>query len=280
MCSMCLCGLKINIIVIMEHNDYLNKNKAAWNAKTTVHIDSDFYDMPSFLRGESTLKKPELGLLGDVTGKRILHLQCHFGQDTLSLARMGAEVTGVDLSDAAIAKARELTETLELKANFVCCDIYSLKEHLNETFDIVFTSYGTIGWLPDLDRWAAIVQHFLKPGGTFVMVDFHPVIWMFDEHFREVRYSYFNTETIVEQEEGSYADREAAIAYETVSWNHPTSELLQSLIDAGMTLQQFREWDYSPYACFRGLREDEPGVYRISHLDAKLPMMYGIVATR
>lgn len=260
--------------------DYLEKNKAAWNAKTAVHIDSDFYDMPAFLRGETTLKPLELGLLGDVSGKRILHLQCHFGQDSLSLARMGAVVTGVDLSDAAIQKARELADELELRASFINCDVYSLKEHLHETFDIVFTSYGTIGWLPDLDRWADIVQHFLKPGGTFVMVDFHPVVWMFDDQFKEVAYSYFNTETIVEQVDGSYADRDAAISYETVSWNHPTSELLQSLIDAGLTLKQYREWDYSPYACFQELEEDEPGVFRIKHQKGKLPMVYGILATR
>jgi 2-polyprenyl-3-methyl-5-hydroxy-6-metoxy-1,4-benzoquinol methylase len=260
--------------------DYLEKNKAAWNAKTAVHIDSDFYDMPAFLRGETSLKPLELELLGDVSGKRILHLQCHFGQDTLSLSRMGAVTTGVDLSDAAIQKARELAEQLELRASFVNCDVYSLKEHLHEQFDMVFTSYGTIGWLPDLDKWADIVQHFLKPGGMFVMADFHPVVWMFDDHFREIAYSYFNTETIVEQTEGSYADRAAEIAYETVSWNHPTSEILQSLINAGLNLRQYREWDYSPYNCFRELREDAPGVFRIQHLDKKLPMVYGIVATK
>jgi ubiquinone/menaquinone biosynthesis C-methylase UbiE len=215
-----------------------------------------------------------------VAGKRILHLQCHFGQDTLSLARMGAVATGVDLSDAAIVKARELTDELGLRASFINCDVYSLKEHLHETFDIVFTSYGTIGWLPDLDKWADIVQHFLKPGGTFVMVDFHPVMWMFDSNFKEVAYSYFNTETIVEQEEGSYADREAAIAYETVSWNHSASELLQSLIDAGLALKQYREWDHSPYNCFNGMREDAQGVFRIAHMENRLPMTYGIVAQK
>ena len=167
-----------------EQEDYLVKNKAAWNAKTAVHIDSDFYDMPAFMGGETSLKSLELGLLGDVKGKRILHLQCHFGQDSLSLARMGASVVGVDLSDAAIEKARELAAELQLDATFVNCDIYSLKEHLQGEFDLVFTSYGTIGWLPDLNRWAAIVEHYLKPGGSFVMVDFHPVVWMFDNHFK------------------------------------------------------------------------------------------------
>lgn len=262
------------------NEDYLAKNKEAWNQKTTVHIDSDFYDMPAFLRGETTLKPLELGLLGDVSGKRILHLQCHFGQDTLSLSRMGASTVGVDLSNAAIEKATALAEELDLDARFICCDVYSLKEHLSEHFDIVFTSYGTIGWLPDLDKWADIIQHFLKPDGIFIMVDFHPVVWMFDDHFKEVAYSYFNTETIVEQVQGSYADREAAIAYETVSWNHPTSETLQSLLDAGLRLTNYHEWDYSPYTCFQELQEDAPGVYRIKHLGNKIPMVYGIVCRK
>ena len=260
--------------------DYLDKNKAAWNAKTAVHIDSEFYGMPAFMEGASSLKAPELELLGSISGKRMLHLQCHFGQDTLSFARMGASAVGVDLSDASIAKARGLAESLSLDATFVNCDVYSLKEHLDEQFDIVFTSYGTIGWLPDLDKWAGIIRHFLKPGGQFIMADFHPVVWMFDDHFKDIVYSYFNTGAILEQEEGSYTDREADIAYETVSWNHAASETLQSLIDAGLQLKTYKEWDYSPYNCFRELKEDEPGVFRIKHLGRKMPMVYGIVAER
>jgi SAM-dependent methyltransferase len=260
--------------------DYLEINKTAWNKKTPVHIGSKFYDMPAFLRGESSLKSLELGLLGDVSGKRILHLQCHFGQDTLCLARMGAAVTGVDLSDVAIQKARELEDELKLGATFINCDLYSLKDHLRGTFDIIFTSYGTVGWLPDLNRWADIVQHFLKPGGSFVMVEFHPLVWMFDETFKEVVYSYFNTGAIVEKVDGSYADFAADISYETVSWNHPVSEILQSLLDAKLRLTEFKEWDYSPYACFRDVNEDEPGVYRIKHWGRKMPMVYGIKSVK
>ena len=262
--------------------DYLEKNKAAWNAKTAVHIGSEFYDMSAFLRGESTLKPAELGLLGDISGKRILHLQCHFGQDTLSLARMGAQVTGVDLSDVAILKARALADELNLPAAFVNCDVCSLREHLHEaaSFDHVFTSYGTIGWLPDLDKWAAVIQHFLKPGGSLVMVDFHPMVWMFDPQFKEIAYTYFNTGPIVEQSTGTYADRSAAISYETVSWNHPISELLQSLLDAGLQLKRNHEWDYSPYACFQEVSEEVPGEFRIKHLAHKLPMIYGLTAVK
>jgi SAM-dependent methyltransferase len=258
--------------------DYLEINRAAWNVKTPIHIESAFYDMPGFLAGNTTLKSLEIGLLGDVNGKRILHLQCHFGQDSLSLARMGAHVTGVDFADVAIAKAVSLATELQLEARFIQCDLYSLKDHLDETFDVVFTSYGTIGWLPDLQKWADIVQHFLRPGGQFIMVDFHPVVWMFDERFKSVAYSYFNTGPIVEQAQGSYVDRRAPISYEIMGWIHPIADILQNLMDAGLRLEQFREWDYSPYSCFDEVEEDEPGVFRVKHLKKKIPMVYGIVA--
>jgi ubiquinone/menaquinone biosynthesis C-methylase UbiE len=260
--------------------NYLEMNRVAWNAKTPVHVASAFYDMPGFLAGKTSLKEMELGLLGDVKEKRILHLQCHFGQDTLSLARMGAKVTGVDFSDAAIAQARQLAEELKLDARFVECDVYSLKEHLDEKFDIVFTSYGAIGWLPDMTRWADVVQHFVKPGGKLVLVEFHPVVWMFDEKFSRVQYSYFNTGAIVEKGEGTYADRSAALFDEMAGWIHPISDVLQSLREAGLLMEQFREWDYSPYGCFGvdEIDEDAPGVFRVKHLKGKIPMTYGIVA--
>lgn len=149
-------------------SDYLNVNKEAWNKKTPVHFASEFYDNEAFIAGKNSLNSIELALLGDVKEKRILHLQCHFGQDSISLARMGAEVTGVDLSDVSIKIANELAEKTDTSVRFIECDLYSLDQVLNEQFDIVFTSYGTIGWLPDMDRWADVVSKFLKPGGQFV----------------------------------------------------------------------------------------------------------------
>ena len=141
-------------------DDYKAINKQTWNNKTDIHIASAFYDVEGFLKGKSTLNDIELPLLGDVSGKKILHLQCHFGQDTMTFSRMGAKATGVDLSDKAIERAREINEKLNLDTTFVCCDIYDAPNHLDEKFDIVFTSYGTIGWFPDLGKWAKIVSHF------------------------------------------------------------------------------------------------------------------------
>lgn len=264
----------------METHDYLQHNKAAWNQKTTVHVDSDFYDLAGFLEGKSSIKSIELDLLGDVKGKKILHLQCHFGQDTLSLARMGAQVTGVDLSDKAIDKAKELNEQLGLDAQFVCCDVYEAPNFIEEKFDIVFTSYGTIGWLPDLNRWAQVISHFLKPEGRLVFAEFHPAVWMFDNDFSYIQYSYFNDETIIEEETGTYTDREAPITTKTVSWNHPLDEVINALLQNDLMLNCFNEYDYSPYNCFNKTEEFEEGKFRIKHLENKIPMMYALMATK
>jgi ubiquinone/menaquinone biosynthesis C-methylase UbiE len=264
-----------------EPFNYLEKNRDSWNQRTDFHLGSSFYDVTGFLEGASSLKPVELALLGDIRDKTILHLQCHFGQDSLSLARMGASVTGADLSDNAIRQARLLSEKAGVPAEFICCDLYSLPEHLGDRqFDLVFTSYGTIGWLPDLDRWAGIVSRFLRPGGRFIFVEFHPVVWMYDNDFQQVAYNYFNTGPIVETESGTYADRSAPIHQEYVMWNHPTSEVLNSLIRQGLVLSAFDEFDYSPYDCFRHTEEVEPGKFRIRHLGNKIPMLFSLVAVK
>lgn len=261
-----------------DDTDYLAKNKASWNARTPFHVESEFYNVKSFLAGQSSLNEIELNLLGDVAGKAVLHLQCHFGQDSLSLARMGAQVTGIDLSDKAIETAQALNAQLGTAASFVCCDLYNLPRHLDQQFDIVFTSYGTVGWLPDLGRWAAVVARFLKPGGRFIMADFHPVVWMMDNQFTEVTYSYFNTGALEESESGTYTDRNAPIHSDTVTWIHPLSDILGSLIRQGLRIARFEEFDYSPYNCFSRTEEFAPGKFRIAHLGNKIPMVYAIEA--
>lgn len=260
--------------------DYPTINREAWNQKVAVHLDSAFYNMSGFLQGESSLKEIELSLLGDLKGKRVLHLQCHFGQDSLSLARLGAQVTGVDLSDKAIDKAKELAAQLGIKATFLCCDLYDLPEQLDEQFDIVFTSYGTIGWLPDMEGWAAIVARYLKPGGRFVFVEFHPVVWMFDDEFENIAYSYFNTGPIVETYTGTYADRDADIEQQYMMWNHSMGTVINCLIQQGLQLQSLEEFDYSPYDCFKHTVEVAPGRFRIAPLGDKLPMVYALTAQR
>ena len=139
--------------------NYQELNREAWNKRTKVHLESSFYDQEAFLKGASSLNPIELELLGDVRGKSILHLQCHFGQDSISLARLGAKVTGVDLSDQSIAEARKLSEQCHVDVHFIESDVLELNGKLDGQFDVVFTSYGTIGWLPDLEKWAGLLPH-------------------------------------------------------------------------------------------------------------------------
>ncbi len=260
--------------------NYIEINRQSWNNRTETHLKSEFYDLDGFMNGNSSLNDIELSLLGDIKGKSILHLQCHFGQDTISLSRLGAEVTGVDFSDKAIESALQIAKETQSNTKFICCDIYDLPKHLDKKFDVVFTSYGTIGWLPDLGKWAKIVADFLKPNGQFVFVEFHPVMWMFDDDFEKIAYRYFNSGAILETEIGTYADKNAAIKQSYVMWNHVVSEVLSNLIKHGLEIKSFDEFDYSPYNCFNKTIEFEPKKFRIEHLGDKIPMVYSISATR
>ncbi len=280
-----------------NYESYFEDNKASWNKRTAIHKDSAFYDLASFKKGKSSLNKTELEELGNVSGKSLLHLQCHFGMDTMSWARKGAICTGVDLSNEAIDLAKALATELNISADFICANIYDLTDAskvpplearpddpfgrgFREAFDIVFTSYGTIGWLPDLDAWAGIVAHFLKPGGTFYMVDFHPVLWMMDDNFEQVKYNYFNTEIITEEISGTYTDRSAPIKSIEHGWNHPFSEIINALLKQGLQIQLFNEFPYSHYNCFNKLEQSADGMWRIKGMDEKMPMMYSIKAVK
>jgi ubiquinone/menaquinone biosynthesis C-methylase UbiE len=260
--------------------DYIEINKESWNNRLESHLKSDFYDVPNFLKGKSSLNEIELNLLGDVSGKSILHLQCHFGQDTISLSRMGAETLGVDLSDQSIAKAKELAKETNTTARFVCSNIYDLPNVLNEQFDIVFTSYGTISWLPDLNQWAKVINRFLKPGGQFVFAEFHPAVWMYDDDLKEIKYHYNNIERIEEVEEGTYADKSAKIKQQYVCWNHGIGEVLNSLVGNNLQIENLEEYCYAPYPFVNNSEEFESGKYRIKQFGNKFPLVYSILAKK
>jgi 2-polyprenyl-3-methyl-5-hydroxy-6-metoxy-1,4-benzoquinol methylase len=169
-------------------NEYIKYNENLWNHWTDLHAKSEWYDLEGFKAGRLSLGDIEREVLGDVAGKSLLHLQCHFGLDTLSWARLGARVTGVDFSEKAISLARALGSELEIPATFVRSNIYDLPDNLSGQFDIVFTSYGVLWWLPDIKEWAKVVAHFLRPGGTFLLVEFHPLASVFDpEHRAELK---------------------------------------------------------------------------------------------
>lgn len=263
-----------------SHSNYLNVNRQLWNDRVPVHINSSFYDVAAFKLSKNSLNPIELALLGDVNKQHWLHLQCHFGMDTLSLSQRGAIVTGLDFSEKAIDAARNLSKELQLPATFICSEVYATPESLNHQFDGVFTSYGTIGWLPNLNAWAATIARCLKPNGVFVMADFHPVIWMYDNAIQHITYSYFNRETIFETEEGTYAQTDAALQHTSISWNHPISDILNALISAGLRIDVFNEYDYSPYACFPNMVETQPGQFQRSEWQGKVPWVYAIKAVK
>lgn len=261
-------------------DNYIEINKHSWNNRIDSHLNSEFYNLSGFLNGETSLNPIELNILKDIKGKSILHLQCHFGQDSISLSRLGAEVTGVDLSDKAIEHAIKIAKETNSNTQFVCCDLYDLENHLDKQFDIVFTSYGTITWLPDLDKWGKLISKFLKPHGKFIFVEFHPVVWIFDDNFEKIDYNYFNIAPIVETENGTYADKDAKISQSSVNWNHSLSEVISSLLSNKMEVVDLKEYDYSPYNVFSNTIEFEPKKFRISHLGNKIPMIYSIVAEK
>ena len=260
--------------------NYLDINRKLWNAKVDSHLKSDFYFVDEFVKGRTSLNSIELELLGDIKDQEILHLQCHFGQDSISLSRLGAKVTGVDFSDEAISAAKNLAKKCETDTKFIVSDVYELPNILEKKFDIVYTTYGTIGWLPDLKKWAKVISTFLKPGGKLIFVEFHPFIWMFNDDFTEIKYDYFQGEPIIETSEGTYADQSAKISLQEVGWNHEISDVIQSLIDENLEIKNMQEYNYSPYSCFKNMIEIEKGKYQIPQFGGKVPYVYSLVAQK
>jgi len=261
-----------------NYSDFFAANKTGWNKRTAVHKDSAFYDLEGFRAGKPALNSIELDEVGDVTGKSLLHLQCHFGMDTLDWARRGAKVTGLDFSENAIAIANNLAAELSPDARFVCANVYDLNQHITESFDIVFCSYGVVGWLPDLKKWAQLVAAKVQPGGFFYLAEFHPVVWMFDDNFEKIIYAYDDQGVIETELSGTYADRDAPISGKEYGWNHSLSEVINALIEAGLELTSLNEWMYSPHPCFNKVVEVSKGKWQIEGLEGKIPLVYSIKA--
>jgi SAM-dependent methyltransferase len=267
-------------------NDYLKANRDFWGEVVPIHARSDFYNLPAFKAGETSLTPIELEELGDVAGKSLLHLQCHFGLDTLSWARRGARVTGADFSEDAIALAHDLSRELGIPAEFVCANLYDLADVLTGAFDIVFTSYGVLCWLPDLPRWGQIVAHFLKPGGTFYLVEFHPFGQIFDDNegVTDLRphYPYFHSpEPLVFDEAGSYADRTADLRNrQTYEWSHSLADILNALLGAGLRLEFLHEFPFCAYQSLPLLRQDPDGWWRLPNGPDLVPLMFSLKAMK
>ncbi|HYM68371.1 MAG TPA: class I SAM-dependent methyltransferase [bacterium] len=267
---------------------YLETNRAMWDVWTKYHVASSFYDVEGFKAGTSRrragLDELEMRLLGNVTGKTLLHLQCHFGLDTIAWARRGAVATGVDFSGEAIAAARALAAEVGVPATFVESDLYALSERLRGEFDLVFTSHGVLCWLPDLDRWARVIAHFLRPGGTFCIIEGHPFAMIFDEarEDRELRprYPYFySAEPERSARRGSYAAPDAPTDSLTYQWMHPLADVVGALVRAGLRIETFEEYPYVGWAMFPWMEERPDGTWQLPSGTRSIPLMFSLTAS-
>jgi len=263
-----------------RYSEYFETNRKTWNKKVAVHTQSKFYDIEAFKKGKSSLNHYELSALGNVSRKSLLHLQCHFGQDTLSWARMGAECTGVDLSDEGIAFAKALSDEIKVPATFVCCNVLDISKHISIHFDIVFASYGTIGWLPDLKPWGQMIAERLKLGGVFYMVEFHPLVWMFDYTSGKpiLKYGYHQKEVIYEEYQGTYADMSSPMISKEYGWNHGLGEVINALTEAGLHIEYVQEQDESPYNVLPDLVKNKNGLYVTK--DRLYPLLFELKASK
>ena len=269
--------LKININLLFIMKEFYQANKDLWNMRTKEHLVGSFYKYDDFAKSLNSLNQIELDGLNEVKGKSLLHLQCHFGQDTLSWAKLGAEATGIDFSAEAINAAKALSASTGIAADFVECDAYDTPQFVPKEFDIVFTSYGAICWLDDLERWAKMVNAMLKPGGTFYIAEFHPAIYIFNFETGEIDYTYFQgKEPIADESEGTYGKENSTIKYTDYTWIHTTSKLIQVLVDQGLTVEEFKEYPFSPYHCFPKMRSVGENQYVMEFLQKGYPHTFSL----
>lgn len=260
--------------------DYVTINKKWWNTITPFHSKSKEYQLDSFKKGKTSLQSLERKELGNIKGKKMLHLMCHFGMDTLSLAREGAIVTGVDLSDESIKLAQNLSDELKISARFICSDIYKLPQVLHEEFDIVFMSYGVLLWLSNIEKWAKIINTFLKKGGTFYIVELHPFTNMLSFDFK-LEYDYFDKGPFLDEAEGSYTNWNEKIPGKTYEWSYTISDVINALLKQNLSLDFFHEFPYTMYDQFPGhMKKNAKGQFFLKNKKYQVPLLFSLKATK
>jgi len=268
-----------------KQTDHMDTNRQLWDQLTPIHAASEFYDLEGFKKGRCALMAVDREEVGEVAGKSLLHLQCHFGLDTLSWARLGARVTGVDFSARAVALAGSLAAELSIPATFICSNLYDLPRLLSSQFDIVFTSAGVLTWLPDLVRWAEVVDRFLKPSGFFYLREDHPTAYIFDDDDGvtkpALRYPYFpSSEPMRFEDQGSYADRSADIRTVSYEWTHNLAEVINSLTGAGLRIEYLHEYPWATYQSLPFLVKGKDGLWRYPEAPECLPLAYSVRASK
>jgi SAM-dependent methyltransferase len=268
--------------------DPVAANRRLWDARTPIHVASTFYDVDGFRAGRTSLHDLEMEEVGDVAGKRLVHLQCHFGLDTLSWARLGARVTGLDFSTVAVAEATRLAGELGLAdvARFVEADVYDAVDALGaETFDVVFTSYGALTWLPDIGRWAEVCASLVAPGGFLYVAELHPATQVLDDEpgIEDLRvgYPYWTRSGPLRFEEpGTYADYDADIELPEYVWQHGLGDIVTAIIDAGLRLDYLHEHEATVFQQLPFLEQGEDGWWRLPPELPSLPFLFSLRATR
>ena len=263
--------------------DWVACNRAAWDERVGLHLESAYYDNESFRAGRSSLRPFELEEVGPVEGRTLVHLQCHFGQDTLSWARRGATVTGLDFSGDAVAAARELAADIGIDAEFVEANVFDAVEALGgRQFDIVYTGLGALVWLPDMTRWASVAAALVKPGGVLYLAEFHPVADVFAHESLLADHDYFTRpEGSRFESSGTYTDWDAPTrANVNYEWTHPVSEVVTALLDAGLRLELLHEHDHTLFERWPFLERRDDGTYWLPEGMPRLPLMYSLRAAK
>jgi SAM-dependent methyltransferase len=269
-------------------NDWLDLNLANWNERVPLHLNT--YGLEALRQGTGRLDPIATAILGPTDGLRVLHLQCHFGKDTLAIAQQGAAVTGLDFSPPAIAAARSLAGELGLtkRASFALANVYDAQAAINEpgSFDRVFVSWGALVWLPDMPAWARVVASFLKPNGFLALAEAHPFAFVFDDRTATAdgrpgwHMPYLSREPLLEDRTDDYADPTARLNNSrTVEFLHPLSDILTALIDAGLRIERFLEHDSVVWQMFAGLQQRGPGEY-VWPDQPWLPLSYSLRAVK
>jgi SAM-dependent methyltransferase len=271
--------------------EYADVNRASWDERVPAHATSPDYQVSRFAADPGFLSEVvrfDLPRLGDVCGLRGVHLQCHIGTDTVSLARLGASMTGLDFSAPAVAAARDLAARTGADARFVEGDVYAAPGLLGRgTFDLVYTGIGALCWLPDIRRWAGVVATLLAPGGRLFLREGHPMLWALaderDDGLLVVEYPYFERpEPTVFNSDISYAQTDVVFENtETREWNHGLAEIITALMDAGLDLTALAEHDSAPWPAFPGMMEkDARGEWRLADRPWRVPCTYTLQAVK
>jgi SAM-dependent methyltransferase len=266
-------------------DEHLVANRENWNDRTEIHLGSEFYDVEGWLRGDRGPRPHEVDAIGDVAGLRLLHLQCHFGLDTLTWARAGANVTGLDFSPVAIDAAREIARRAGLsdRSEFVCSDVYEATTVLDHaTFDIVYVSLGALCWLPSVDRWAEQVGALVAPGGRFYFHESHPLAWSLAADSLVIENTYFEeAEPFVEDSEQTYTDSPRPLVHQrSYEWNHGIGEIVTALIRHGLRLDWLAEHDWTAWPRFPWLVRHDDRTWRPPAGIPRVPLSFSLVATR